>query len=779
MTTRSDLPAAVALPTAVTIPPERGVWSGLRRRAREFRLIAQDPVLATGLLVVGSFLFFFVIYPIGRVVYQGFVASDGSFSLEYINRYVDPYFRAYYWNTFWSTIRMGVLTATFGTAVGFIFAFTAVRCHPPFPRLFHIIALLPILSPPFAMALATILLFGRNGLITRQILGMRFPPGSNDIYGMDGLVFVQTITFFSISYLILRSMLERLDPSMEEAAQSMGASKFHIFRTVTLPLLVPGLAASFLLLFVESLADLGNPLLLSGNVQVLSAEIYLAVTGEFNQQKGSALSFVLLLPTLSVFILQRYWVSRRSYIAVTGKPSGGQIQVEDRFLRWTFLIVCYLIVAIILMLYASIIVGSLTALWGINYTFVSSHYLVALTRGLPAILDTTFLSAVATPIAGVLGMVVAYLVVRKTFSGKEMLDFTSNLGGAVPGTILGIGFILAFIRGPGLLFVPVFLFLAFYLTGIEREFRSPRWGMRLGMLAAGCGLGGYLALYGQQSVAAANYLVYWLGWGYLALALLTAWPLWRAGHRGLALAPVIMGLVLFVWVFSPDWMAPLARTGRSLDNRQLSRIVTSTAEYILVFWRVPLVFIGMAYVFVATFIARALDGWLRYPIITIMLLLATAVTFAQQPLAIVGTSTIIIAAYAVRSLPASVRAGVAALHQIDPSIEEASAGLGADAQYTFRKVTMPLILPSFVAGLIYSFAVHMTSLSAIIFLISPKWRILAAEILSEVEQGGVSIAAAYSVILILIVLASIGLIYFITGRAFAGRGDVDLSIRGT
>lgn len=766
-----------AVPPQPYTPTQTGFTANLRRRLREFRLIAQDPVLATGLLAVGAFLFFFVFYPIARVVYQGFFAADGSFSLEYIRRYIDPYFRAYYWKTFWSTIQIGALTATFGTFVGFIFAFTAVRCHPPFPRLFHIIALLPILSPPFAMALATVLLFGRNGLITRQILGLSFPPGSNDIYGMDGLVFVQTITFFSISYLILRAMLERLDPSMEEAAQSMGASKFHIFRTITLPLLVPGLAASFLLLFVESLADLGNPLLLSGNVQVLSAEIYLALTGEFNQQKASALSFVLLLPTLSVFILQRYWVSRRSYIAVTGKPSGGQIQVEDPLLRWAVLIICYAVVGMILLLYGSIIVGSLTALWGINYTFVPNHYLVALTRGLPAILDTTFLSAVVTPIAGVLGMIVAFLVVRKRFSGKELLDFTSNLGGAVPGTILGIGFILAFIRGPGALFVPVFLLLAVYLTGIERNFRAPHWGARLGMLAVGCGLGGYLALYAQQN-GAANSLLFWAAVGYLVLAAALAWPLWRSGHRLLVLLLALMGLALLAWIYSPDWVTPLARYGRTLENRQLSRIVTSSANYALVFLRMPLVFLGMGFIFASTFIVRALDGWLRYLFVSAALLLATAVTFSERPLAIVGTSTIIIAAYAVRSLPASARAGIAALHQIDPAIEEASAGLGGDAQYTFRKVTMPLILPSFIAGLIYSFSVHMTSLSAIIFLISPRWRILAAEILSEVEQGGVSIAAAYSVILILIVLASIGLIYFVTGRAFAGRGDVDLSIHG-
>jgi len=144
----------------------------------------------------------------------------------------------------------------------------------------------------------------------------------NDIYGMDGLVFVQTIIFFSVSYLIIWAMMERLTPAMEEAAHSLGASKFHIFRTITLPLLIPGLAASFLLLFVESLADLGNPLLISGNVNVPSAQIFLAVAGEFDCQKVSTLAIVPLIPTLIVFIVQRYYVSRRSYVSVTGKPAG-------------------------------------------------------------------------------------------------------------------------------------------------------------------------------------------------------------------------------------------------------------------------------------------------------------------------------------------------------------------------------------------------------------------------------------------------------------------------
>ena len=165
-------------------------------------------------------------------------------SLKYFARYFDSYYGPYNRRVFCNTLVMGVLTAIGGTVLGFIFAYTMVRCSMPFKRLIHILALVPTVSPPFALALSSILLFGRNGLVSHKLLGIEFPPGVNDIYGLDGLVFVQVITFFSVAYLIVRAMLERLDPSMEEAAHSLGAGKLHIFRTVTLPLLIPGIAGA-------------------------------------------------------------------------------------------------------------------------------------------------------------------------------------------------------------------------------------------------------------------------------------------------------------------------------------------------------------------------------------------------------------------------------------------------------------------------------------------------------------------------------------------------------
>ena len=460
-------------------------------------------------------------------------------SLKYLARYFDAYYGPVNRQVFWNTLVMGLLTATGGTMLGFAFAYAVVRCSLPGKRFVHLLALVPIVSPPFAIALSTILLFGRNGLISHKLLGIEFPPGSNDIYGMDGLVFVQVITFFSVAYLIIRAMLERLDPSMEEAAHSLGAGKFHIFRTVTLPLLIPGIASAFLLLFVESLADLGNPLFIAGNVTVLSAQIFIAVAGEYDYQKASALAAVLLVPTVLIFLVQRYYVSRRSYVSVTGKPTGGHILVKEAWIRWPFIILTYFICALIVVLYTAVIYGSFATAWGVDYTPTLRWWQQALTRGVESVLDTTFLSAYATPIAALTGMVIAFLVVRKRFSGKEGFDFVSNLGGAVPGTILGIGFVLAFSTPPWVAVAVLYVLLAFFLVWTSVQAVRLRWLV----LAIGTLAGIALALLYNLIADSMYYLI---GGVYIALGLAmrlrlkqrgTGWMLLAMGAYLLGLQP--------------------------------------------------------------------------------------------------------------------------------------------------------------------------------------------------------------------------------------------------
>ncbi len=736
---------------------------GAKRRFQEFSLIFRDPVLFMSLLFSGIFIFVFVLLPIIRTVSGGVISKEGAFDLTYFARYFDNYYGPGLRRAFLDTMTMGLLTAIFGTVVGFIFAYASVRCNPPGKGVLHWLALLPTVSPPFALALSMILLFGRNGLITKKLLGIDFVLGMNDIYGLDGLVIVQTVTFFSVSYLILRAMLERLDPSMEEAAASLGASRLHIFRTVTLPLLIPGIAGSFLLLFVESLADLGNPLFIAGNKTVLSAQIFLAVIGEYDYQKASALSLVLIIPTLLLFMVQRYYVNRRSYISVTGKPSGAQITEKDPFIRWGFNLAVYLMCAFVILLYFTIIYSSFSFTWGVDYTPTLRHWSMVLTRGVEAILDTTFLSAMATPFAALLGIIVAWLVVRKRFSGKEILDFSSNLGGAVPGTILGIGFVLVFNKPPLALAVVIYALLALFFVLVVGKHASER----LIILLIGTAAGVLLTKFEATTV------YYLLGSLYILLGLFLLlarkkmlWPL----------ASLLLGL----YVMSTNWAdaisKPIADFSRGIERGFWSNAIFQFSDHIKVIFQPPASILAIFLVFAGILLLQGLQGRMQRVVGGIVALaIPCALSFMEIPFALVGGAYIIMAAFIVRSLPASVRAGVASLQQIDPSIEEASNILGADAQYTFRKITLPLILPALLAGLIFSFTRHMTSLSAIIFLVSAKWKIVTASILSEWEQGGVSIAAAYSTLIIVIVMLAIAVLNIVTKRLLRGRDGVDLS----
>ena len=221
---------------------------------------------------------------------------------------------------------------------------------------------------------------------------------------------------------------------------------------------------------------------------------------------------------------------------------------------------------------------------------------------------------------------------------------------------------------------------------------------------------------------------------------------------------------------------PIAALSRSIPPGFWANVLFQFSDYVKVFFQTPLPLVAIVFAFLSLLAIQRQTGRSRVVATGVFLSLLAALCFAGQPLALIGTPYIILAAFAVRSMPASVRAGVASLQQIDPSIEEASGMLGGDSQYTFRKVTLPLILPALLAGLIFAFTRHMTSLSAIIFLISARWRIVTASILSEWEQGGVSIAAAYSTVIIVLVLIAIGVLYYVTRRVLKGRGDVDLTL---
>lgn len=415
------LPAA-ALPAAP--PPRRGSRQGGARMDTVTKLVITAVVLILAILIG---------YPLVRILTQAF-GAEGLETLR--NIATSPANRAVLLNT----VVLGVLVGAVGTAIGFAFAYAQARLDFRGKKLLHLIALLPIVSPPFAVATAVITLFGRSGLVTNKMLGLDY-----NIYGLTGLTLVLSLSFFPVAYMNLLGMLRSLDPATDEAASSLGANRWKIFRSVTIPMLIPGFASCFLLLFVEAIADLANPLVIGGDFTVLSSRAYIAITGEYDVASGAAYSLVLLLPGLLVFLVQRYWAERRSVVSVTGKPSGNITLLRSPLARIPLLTVVLAIAALIVAIYVTVFVGAFTAILGVNNTFTLANYRYVLSGiGSDAMFTTTILALIATPVAGVLGMILAWLVVRKVRRGRGALDFLGMLGLAVPGTVLGIGYALAF-----------------------------------------------------------------------------------------------------------------------------------------------------------------------------------------------------------------------------------------------------------------------------------------------------------------------------------------------
>ncbi|MDD3539467.1 MAG: iron ABC transporter permease, partial [Atribacterota bacterium] len=394
-------------------------------------------ILFIFILLIFYFLITFVVFPIFQVV-KNSMYINGSWDFS---NYIAIFSKRYFVQPLINSIVLGIYTATIGTIAGFIFAYALTRTPLPFKNFFRLTITFPIISPPFVVALAAILLFGRAGSLTPWLKSLI---GNYSIYGLGGLVLVETIAYSPTAFLVLYGVLQAIDPSLEEASMDLGASWSKVFSTITLPLATPGIASAWLLVFIQSMADFGNPMVISGDFRVLSVQAYLQITGMYDLPRGSTLAMLLLIPTATAFFLQKYWVSRKSYVTVTGKPTGATIKNLDWYIKLPVYGVCLLYTGIVLLFYGTIVYGSFQTLWGVNPTLTLKNYVEMFEVGKDYLFDSVFLSSIATPITGILGMFIAYLIIRKKFIGRGLMEFISMLTFAVPGTVVGIGYILAF-----------------------------------------------------------------------------------------------------------------------------------------------------------------------------------------------------------------------------------------------------------------------------------------------------------------------------------------------
>lgn len=408
----------------------------------QLRVLARDPVLLVLLAAIALSIAVFVIYPLVRVLLASFQGDDGGWTLA---GYGELAGRKLYRNALFNSLSVGVVVGVLSVALGYLAAFVLTRLDVPGKRLLHYVTILPIVSPPFVSAVSILFLFGFSGLVTKQLLGLT----DFSIYGFHGVVLSQIFTFAPIAYLSLRGVLASLSPTLEDAALNIGATRWQTFWKVSLPLSLPGIASAFLVVFIESMADFGNPLVLAGAAfPMLAPQAYLEITGSFNLARGATLAIVLLIPSMTAFAIQRYYLSKRQYITVTGKPTASTSKIVSRPVKWLLYAILVLFALLVAAFYAVILVGAFTKVWGFNYTPTFAHFAYVFDVGLDSVKDTLLVAIVSTPVSGLLGMIVAFLVVRRTFPGRTALEFGSILSFAVPGTVVGIGYILAFNAPP-------------------------------------------------------------------------------------------------------------------------------------------------------------------------------------------------------------------------------------------------------------------------------------------------------------------------------------------
>lgn len=414
-------------------------------KALDRKKLLGDPILITTIVVLIAFLTLFILYPLAMLLVDSFI-SGGGFTLDVFARIFQmPSFTTAITNT----LSVGFLVGVVSALVGLLFAYVEVyvQLKTRFMRgLFSLVSMLPVVSPPFVLSLSIIMLFGKSGIITRYLLGIY----DNSVYGFWGIFVVQSLTFFPVCYMMLKGLLMNIDPSLEEAARDMGASRWKVFTSVTLPLIAPGLGNAFLVTFIESIADFANPMIIGGSYDTLATTIYLQITGAYDKEGAAAMAVVLLCITLGMFIVQKYYLEAKTAATLTGKASRGRMLIADRSVTVPLTILCSLATIFVIMMYACVPIGALFPTWGYKFTPLTFKWFgQVFTRyhGLQAFRDSFVLSLIASPITALLSMIISYLVVKRKFKAKGFIEAVSMLAMAVPGTVLGVGYIRGFSGG--------------------------------------------------------------------------------------------------------------------------------------------------------------------------------------------------------------------------------------------------------------------------------------------------------------------------------------------
>ena len=426
--------------------------------------ITQDPFVSGCLGSIIGLVALFIMLPVFQMLLAAFRGEDGLALGALLDRLLDPkIWRLQCLNgvgqcgVAWNSLALAIAVGLGSTVLGLAFALVLTRTRVPFKGFFKSLSLLPIITPPFVIGLSVILLLGLSGVVTQwigQVFGIE---PSRWIYGFWGVFLAQLLAFTPISFMVLIGVVEAISPAMEEASQTLRANNWVTFKTVTWPLMRPGLANAFLLGFIESMADFGNPLVLGGNFSVLSTDVFFAIVGSQNDQgRAAVLAIILLAFTVGAFVLQNVWLGKKRYITVSGKGDGGMHPPLPRFISAGAIAITLAWTVFTLVIYLMIIYGSFVELWGRDWSLTLKHYIKGFEIAFndfglhwkgsawSSLATTLTIAVVSAPLTAAIGLITAWLLTRQQFAGKQMFEFGTMLSFAIPGTVIGVSYIVAF-----------------------------------------------------------------------------------------------------------------------------------------------------------------------------------------------------------------------------------------------------------------------------------------------------------------------------------------------
>ncbi len=422
------------------------------------------------LFVIGVMLLF-LIYPFITLITRSFFSPKAE-GLTLAN-YIRFFTKEYYYSTLLRSLFVAVSATLSTMVIGVPMAYLMTRYNLIGKKYIHILIIMSLMSPPFIGAYSWIMLFGRAGLVTSFFagLGITLPT----IYGRLGIIMVFTFKLFPYVYLYTSGAMGSIDSSLEEAAENLGSTKIRRLLTVTLPVVLPSIAAGAIMVFMTSLADFGTPMLIGEGYTVLPVLVYNEYMSEIggNANLASALSVIIVLCSTSVLLIQKYFVSRKNYVMTAMRPPKEvQLKGAKRVLL-TLPVVLVTLVGIMpqfVVLISSFIKTDFTGFIG---GFSLDNYINVAQKLSTNIRNTFVFSTIAIIFIILIGMLISYIVVRQRGLAGQSMDMLIMFPYVIPGAVLGISLIVAFNKPPLILTgTAAIMIIAFVIRKLPYTVRS-------------------------------------------------------------------------------------------------------------------------------------------------------------------------------------------------------------------------------------------------------------------------------------------------------------------